>query len=172
MNHEQIQIAKIEKIPILFKGLFPNISDWDTFINHLNDATQQTDQAVRNNIHSTIGLAHYWSQFTITVDEAQDYHKNLKPIIEVLNPLLDNKFHAAFAIISFTIKEPTIGRHSDPYDVFYLQCIGNADWHIEVGYEEKVYELEPGDLLFVPATLTHEVVSKTPRAAISMMFDI
>jgi ribosomal protein L16 Arg81 hydroxylase len=171
MDYEQIQIAKIKKEPILFKGVFPNIITWQEVIDHFNYAIQQPNQAVRDNIHSTVGQAHFWDHYTWTLDNAHLQYPGVTDILKVLDPLLDNNFKTAFAIISLTTVESGIGRHSDQYDVFYLQGMGSVDWHLEVGMEEIVYTLNHGDLLFIPANTTHQVKSNSPRAAISMMFN-
>ena len=172
MNYDQIQLAKINKQPILFKGVFPNIITWQQVIDHFNYALKQNNEGVRNNIHETFGQAHFWSHYTWTLDNAELQHDGIADILKVLDPLLDNNFKTAFAIVSLTTMEPSIGRHSDPYDVFYLQGIGSVDWHLEVGMEEIVYTLNNGDLLFIPANTTHEVKSNTARVGISMMFNL
>lgn len=172
MDRDTIQLAKVNKTPMLFKGIFPNTSSWNNFLKHFNHAIQQNDVAVRDNLHKTFGEAHFWSNYTIMVDNAHLHHPELNSIINVLNSFLDNTFKTAFSIMSFTTIEPTIGRHSDNYDVFYLQCEGEVDWHLEVGTEELIFNLSNGDIIFVPANTTHEVKSLTPRAGISMMFNL
>lgn len=172
MDYDQIQIAKINKTPIVFNGVFPNVVSWQEVIDHFNHSIKQNNQAVRNNIHQTIGQAHFWSNYTWTLDNAHLHFDGVSDTIKVLNPLLDNNFHTAFTIVSLTTNEPSIGRHSDQYDVFYLQGVGSVDWHLEVGMEKIVHTLNNGDLLFVPAGTTHEVKSNTPRVGISMMFNL
>jgi quercetin dioxygenase-like cupin family protein len=171
MNRETIQLAKINKTPILFKGIFPNTSNWSNFINHLDFAMHQDDAAVRDNLHKTVGQAHFWSPYTIMLDNAHLHHKGLKDVLTILGSFLDSEFKTAFGMISFTTMEPTVGRHEDSYEVFYLQCEGAVDWHVQVGMEEQVFRLENGDIIFVPANTTHEVKSITPRAGISIMFN-
>lgn len=172
MDYEQIQLAKIKKEPILFKGVFPNIVSWQEVIDHFNYAIKQPDQGVRDNIHDTVGQAHFWQNYVWTLDNAQLQYPGVVDILKVLNPLLDNNFKTAFAIVSLTDVEPNIGRHVDQYDVFYLQGIGSVDWHLEVGMNEVVHTLQNGDLLFVPEGITHEVRSNSPRVGISMMWNL
>ena len=56
------------------------------------------------------------------------------------------------------------GKHNDPDDVYFWQCQGSTKWVTDYGD----YTLEPGDLIYVPATVNHEVISLTPRAGLSM----
>jgi mannose-6-phosphate isomerase-like protein (cupin superfamily) len=56
------------------------------------------------------------------------------------------------------------GKHNDTEDVYFWQCQGSTKWITDLGE----YTLEPGDVIYVPAGVNHEVISLTPRAGISM----
>ena len=172
MDYDQLQLAKINKEPIVFENAYQDVVSWQLVTKHLATAVQQPNQAVRDNIHKTMGQAHFWSTLTMTLDNAQLYYPKLNSIIEELSNALQTTFKAAFCVSALTTVEPTIGKHEDQYDVFYLQGPGSVNWHVLVGYDTKVYTLNTGDMIFVPAGLTHEIYPREPRAAISMMFNV
>jgi len=172
MNHDQLQLARVNKEPIFFENVYQDVVSWQLVLKHLAIAVQEPNQAVRDNIHRTIGQAHFWHQQTMTIDNAELVYPKLNEIIQELSNYLQTTFKAAFCVTALGTREPTIGKHEDQYDVFYLQGPGSVDWHIMVGYETKVYTLNTGDMIFVPAGLTHEIYPREPRAAISMMFNV
>lgn len=68
----------------------------------------------------------------------------------------------------FSLLVPT--RHSDPVDGFYIQCNGTTTWR--AFYEDNVEEfnVEPGDMLFIPKGIDHSVESTSVRNAVSISF--
>ena len=88
-----------------------------------------------------------------------DEIEKIKPIMKKL------KVNTAHLYMNIAISIQGLGKHKDSMDVYFLQCQGKTKWIIE---EKNVYILEPGDLLFVPKNVWHEVIPLTPRAGISM----
>ena len=76
-----------------------------------------------------------------------------------------------FGAVSLTNKEPTTGKHSDPIDVIYCQFVGSVTWTIFDENKSNVFILNPGDIIYVPKSVVHEVKYSNPRAAISFMFE-
>ncbi len=91
-------------------------------------------------------------------------------------------------MISFASKDAGVGPHIDSYDVFLLQGSGRRRWEIapaggDVSEREgldikmlenfeptEVYELEPGDMLYLPPGVPHNGVSLEPCLTISFGF--
>ncbi|MCA9779483.1 MAG: cupin domain-containing protein, partial [Candidatus Eremiobacteraeota bacterium] len=85
-------------------------------------------------------------------------------------------------MISFAAKDSGVGAHIDSYDVFLLQGSGRRRWEIgealqerEARYKEgldirildnfevtETFELEPGDMLYLPPGVPHNGVSLEP----------
>lgn len=164
--------AKQETEVLHLKGFFPNTPEWFDFINHINDMAQADSTCRNSNSENFIGRVNLWQLLTLTVEDPSEVSfPDFNIYLNKLKSMHPHEFDAAYSIISFTSIEPTTGRHYDPKDVFYFQCIGSVIWKIETAYEVREYLLEPGDVLFVPANLHHEVFSLEPRAAISFTFD-
>ena len=56
------------------------------------------------------------------------------------------------------------GRHNDEVDVYFWQCQGSTKWVMD----DCEYVLEPGDMIYIPRGIYHNVIPLTPRAGISM----
>jgi hypothetical protein len=65
--------------------------------------------------------------------------------------------------LRFSIGDKYIGNHNDPCDVLYWQILGTSYWTIN---DDKVYKLNPGDLLYFNKEDTHRVTQDGPRVAI------
>jgi 50S ribosomal protein L16 3-hydroxylase len=93
-------------------------------------------------------------------------------------------------MISFAAKDAGVGAHIDSYDVFLLQGSGRRRWEIgetltelEACYKEGLdirilenflvtesFELEPGDMLYLPPGVPHNGVSLEPCLTFSFGF--
>ena len=85
--------------------------------------------------------------------------------IQSLKPLFD-KVNCKFAhlYLSLTEVDQTFGPHKDPTDVWFWQGIGKTKWSAL----NKEYILEPGDLIYIPKGIEHNVTALTPRVGVSM----
>ena len=95
--------------------------------------------------------------------------KRLTELHKTINP--NSRCLGYFGAVSFTTKEPTTGKHNDPIDVIYSQFIGSAIWTIYNEEGSESFQLNPGDIIYVPKSVMHEVTSISPRAALSFMFE-
>lgn len=91
-------------------------------------------------------------------------------------------------MVSFAAKESGVGPHTDSYDVFLLQATGRRRWEIAPAGPEwqdregldikmlqnfvptEVFELEPGDMLYLPPGVPHNGVSIEPCLTFSFGF--
>lgn len=167
LTQQDVFDAKLNQTPVLFEKAFPNVPTWDDFIAHINHAYQQPDEIWEPEADvKTIGYVRFWNRLTMAVDHADDWMpKYTDPINNWINAYHPMKRAATFSVIAFTNKDATSGYHFDPCDVFYWQCIGEVDWVFRE--LDMTIKLTPGDIVFVPAGVKHEVFSKTPRAAMS-----
>lgn len=91
-------------------------------------------------------------------------------------------------MVSFAARDSGVGPHIDSYDVFLLQATGRRRWEIAPagpGWEDRegldikmlqnfeateTYELEPGDMLYLPPGVPHNGVSLEPCLTFSFGF--
>lgn len=79
----------------------------------------------------------------------------------------------SFAILNLSGEENITNRHADLTHNLYIQCIGNVTWKVyksQDSNEFSQYELYPGDAIYVPAGVFHEVESSVPRTAVTFGF--
>jgi ribosomal protein L16 Arg81 hydroxylase len=171
MSKEIIKECRDRNSAYVFRNIFTDLPSWEDFFNHISDALETKDYAGGNHgSKEVVGKVNFWSRLTMTLEQpTTKYYKNLDLYANTLQELQDYKLNGYFCAVSITNNEPTTGSHSDPIDVIYLQCIGNVKWNIYKDTTEE-YILGPGDAIYVPAEVMHEVFSLTPRAAISFMF--
>jgi mannose-6-phosphate isomerase-like protein (cupin superfamily) len=173
MDNRNIVIdAKKNNNVFVFKSLFLDVPRWESFLNHLNHSIKIKDENIGNKgAKQVIGGVNFWSNLTLTVEQpSSEYFLQLPNIENTISQMHDG-LSGRFTIISFTDAEPTTGLHNDPVDVFYVQCIGKVIWNIYIDDVHTEYELNEGDVIFVPSGINHEIKSLGPRAALSFMFD-
>ena len=84
--------------------------------------------------------------------------KKLKPLYDKLNIKVSHLY------ISLSTKSEGFGKHNDKVDVWDWQCKGLTFWKGD-NFE---YILNPGDLIYIPKGVNHQVISLSPRAGLSM----
>ena len=152
--------TKLGKQGVLVVNNFFNADySWNNFINSISDAydLSNPDNAVHPN-KEVIGKVNFFQKLTMTLDNINE--TNFPGLQEKINKLTElhetvkpsTKCVGYFGAVSLTTKEPTTGKHYD-----------NA--------ESESFTLNPGDIIYVPKDVMHEVTSLTPRAALSFMFE-
>lgn len=134
-------------------------------------------------------------RYQITVDEIQNLKKrinsistkslpdygivlhnifNIEEVEFILNEIKNNNpnySYSAHAYVSLSKESKTFGKHKDGSDVWYWQCIGSTQWKIFEFNETISYILEPGDIIYVPRGIFHDVIPLSPRVGISFGLD-
>lgn len=162
---------------VVLNNFFNQDYNWDNFINSISDAYDLSDP--KNGIlfgKEVIGKINFFQKLTLTMENINE--TNFPGVEDKANKLTQlhqelskpSKCIGYFGAVSFTTKEPTTSKHNDPIDVIYAQFVGSATWTIFDEDGSDVHVLNPGDIIYVPKTIMHEVTSLTPRAAISFMF--
>jgi mannose-6-phosphate isomerase-like protein (cupin superfamily) len=158
---------------------------WDYFINFVDhcykaDWVKQTEQERKSFIESgrlRKGLLQIWGYFTMFAEnpsERPDIMLNIDGLFDKIESEYGQKKISSFAIVNFSSAENVTNRHNDLTNNFYVQCIGSVIWKIyeSIGsLKYKEYTLNPGDAIFVPAGVSHQVTALEPRAAITMAFN-
>jgi mannose-6-phosphate isomerase-like protein (cupin superfamily) len=76
----------------------------------------------------------------------------------------------AHLFVSLTKFSQTFGKHKDTTDVYYIQALGNMQWNIEEENDIFNYELNEGDMIYIPKQLYHTPIPIGPRVGISIAF--
>ena len=127
------------------KAYNKDVISWEEILENFNDSINNQELIK-------------FKDFGFYVSHRADRIKRLKPVMENLKC---KYAHLYFSVMS---KAKTFGAHKDNLDVWFWQCQGKTKWKVK----RKEYILKPGDLIFVPKGIVHNVTSLTPRAGISM----
>lgn len=173
MNYkDSITQSKAEGIPLVIRHLFTDLPDWDSALDQLNYSIKLIDDTQGNvGAKEIVGAVNFWSKLTLTVEKLNK--KYISQLDNFENTLVNmcSGYCGNFGIISFTDSEPTTGKHNDPVDVIYVQCIGEVVWNTYPEGVHSKHHLFPGDAIFVPSKIDHEIESLGPRMAVSFMFN-
>lgn len=140
------------------KKYFTDVPSWDDIIHNI-DLNIQKQYEIKN--RSSYGIE-IFNIFDINVVDS------ILNEIEKNNP---NKKYSAHAYISLSAKSDTLGKHVDQSYVWFWQCIGKTDWEIFENDKVYHYELSPGDFIYIPKGIFHNVKPLSPRVGISFGVD-
>lgn len=70
---------------------------------------------------------------------------------------------------SFFPSSMSHGIHRDATDVFHWQHLGYTEWNV-YDKETHTYMLKPGDCIFIPKGMYHDIIPLTARAGVSFGF--
>ena len=168
---------------IVLPKYYPGFADkWEYFINFIDYGSQQPMPKKRqediekgeDNSQFRKGLVGFLGYLTIHIDRPkEDFFPGLEDIKSGLVSVFNKNLTGSLAVISLSSSEKKIHMHEDETDNLYIQCVGSVTWRVYVGDSEKYieYELGPGDLIFVPSGISHEVFPNEARCAIVFAFD-
>ena len=115
-----------------------------------------------------------------------NYMPQIRQFIDLINPLLINNNWALKNLMNFICEKNTTYPHKDPQDVLIWTCIGSVEYRIyddiEVEYETPILDIKnlkyqtfltkPGDIIFIPGGVIHQVIISEPRASIILDFSL
>jgi hypothetical protein len=83
----------------------------------------------------------------------------------------EKNLHSFCAIyFSFFPYAESHGNHCDDTDLFHWQQVGQTQWKITEDGKKYVYTLNPGDCIFIPEGVHHDVHPLTSRIGLSFGF--
>ena len=161
---------------------YPN--EWAEFINFLSDSYSAREPEILE-IHKEDfmkggrvrrGLVQIWGYMTFFPENPTGrWFKNYDAMKAQIEADYGGKTsRSSFCVINLSPSENITNRHNDLTHNLYVQCIGSVTWKIYESLtspEFESYDLEPGDAIWVPFGVSHEVVAKTPRTAITIAFN-
>jgi hypothetical protein len=179
-----IKEAKDNNNYVLYKAHSPIVPEWqdllesmDLSYQHYKDGPKEDPRMISSNIlifNKLDPVVFNWPDFKDAnlVSAAEN-------TITAIKDIMGQDFSFSKIIMNFVGKEQDYYIHKDDHDVISWHCIGNVEWrfyrNIDDSYLEKThadsveYEsviLNPGDIMFVPAGLVHQVIIEKPRASL------
>lgn len=169
---EQItKAAQDNKATVLRQAIPVEIlPDWIEFLNCLNASAKDDDPDYFNPDFvkagkKLVGLIHFWGEFNLVTSKTKGFFKNMPQYKELVTSIYDGVCTDITMVLSVTDWDKSSTRHHDDADVMNLQCLGKTKWLVAPAYEgpDEEFILDPGDIIYVPKRLWHEVSAIGPR---------
>lgn len=186
---KEILDAKQSNEIVLFRNILPVVPSWDEFISNLNYKfnTKKTIDIYDERFAGDVLIYNRLDPISFTKPTIRNpYLLNIidktLDVYNLLTKISNNNISYIKSIINFVGNESKYYIHSDNHDVISWHCIGQVEWRIYKTLEQEhppstetsepyeSYILNPGDVLFVPGGIVHQVVVTEPRA--SILFNI
>ena len=169
---------------VLYKAHSPIVPEWqdllesmDLSYQHYKDGLKDDPRMASSNIlifNKLDPVVFNWLEF-----KDANLVSTAENTITAIRDIMGRDFSFSKIVMNFLGKEQDYYIHKDDHDVISWHCIGNVEWrfykNIDDSYLEKThadlveYEsviLMPGDVIFVPAGLVHQVIIEKPRASL------
>jgi len=167
--------AKEKGEVLLLKNFMPDVPTWDSFINNLyNKAHSETLSHFTHERHlNDVAIYNYLDLFVSHAANENDSNgiDNLQNVVNYFKENLGFEFFNIKSLINFAGHENSYWVHTDGHDVISWHCIGNVEWRIHKDGAFESIVLNPVDILFCPAGVSHEIIVYKPRASIIFDFN-
>ena len=156
--------------PLFFEGVLKphQIPSWQEVIDDLNISAKTPSKPDRDWVpkqHGRVDIYDDFKYISILKETTSDKVKKIGDLAETFN---DAGITSYTTIVSLTDSDPDTGPHFDESHVFNFQLIGKTIWTFHHPDGVQSFELKPGDFVFIPDGLVHEVKSLTPRVSLSI----
>ena len=181
------QECKEKNIPYLFKSICNETPSWEEFIAHINDQYHNKRIAVvpSNPYRERFirGVLFKNPLYLNVLEPSSQWYKTIDSFFDLFNQIIPYRGFALSAYINFSKEEPS-EFHFDETDNLYWQCIGETDWEFYVNKKrsfdnlekfEKEYikfKVSPGDVVYIPRGMMHNVKTSGPRGALQFKYNI
>jgi hypothetical protein len=187
---DKIIEASNNKTYALFRGLCKDVPNWSDFIENFDyNYNRDKDKNKNNPDHRYITdkIVVYNKFDPIIFGAIKDkttrlFYKSLKASIPI-EGLIKKKASSIKSIMNFLGNEQEYWIHSDDHDVISWHCVGTVEWRFyknlkeedmdKISIEGAEYDsvlLEPGDVVYVPAGVVHQIINNKPRASLIFQY--
>jgi 50S ribosomal protein L16 3-hydroxylase len=124
------------------------------------------------------------THWTLLVQEVNRHVPDIADLMDQFNFI--PSWRLDDVMISYAVPQGSVGPHTDSYDVFLLQAYGQRRWHISHDISEfqpdlelkilqrfqaeQTWDLDPGDMLYLPPNIAHHGVALNECMTISIGF--
>lgn len=187
---DKIIEALNNKTYALFRGLCKDVPNWSDFIENFDYNYNRDKDKDKNNpdhryITDNILVYNKFDPIVFAAIEGKDspmFDKSLEASVAI-EALIKKKASEIKSIMNFLGNEQEYWIHSDNHDVISWHCVGTIEWRFYKNLKEEDMEkisiegaeydsvvLEPGDVVYVPAGVVHQVINNKPRASLIFQY--
>lgn len=174
-TYEEVKEALDNGVTTHLKNQIIILPEWSDFIKSIDTAISEPPKNQRvNEGFEQIGNVLFFDKLAIGIDHSQTYNypglKEMKEYIEKFNL----EVVKSYSFINFSSFQKTVGEHKDDVAAVYVQIINSVKWVIytsdDVNNRESTeFILNPGDVIFKPKGVYHEVIPFMPRVGMSFV---
>ena len=169
LTPDDIKKSLSSSIPVYGKQQIKTLPDWSDFINNINTASKETSVVGKAPYENFDRINHvrFYNKLTFGIDYSDRYpYAGLEEMKEYIRSLGLDPF-VTMSFMGLSDSQSTTGRHCDQCSIMYIQAVNSVKWVVVCDGVEMEYILDPGDVLFIPEGLFHEIFSFMPRAGLS-----
>ena len=167
--------AKSERKGAFIENAYEDVPSWTDFLTCIFEEVQVANPQLAQNMEygsdvnerplgNVIVTEDYY--FSPQVCELNKYFKTALPLYDYFKNSVG--LHFALSGPKVSLGPRYVAPHNDKWDAFTLQCQGTTTWTLtDPETKEKVeYFMKPGDILFFPQEIHHEISCTEPRAGL------
>jgi hypothetical protein len=182
IDMDKIEQALHDKNYVLFESHSPIVPEWQDFIDNMNqsfNSFKEKSEDSRWACESILLLNKFDPVIfgSLMLEDTKLFSSTKRTILDI-ESMTGLNLSRAKSILNFVAKEHDYYIHKDEHNVLSWQCIGSVEYRLykniddldlEKAESSSTYEsviLNPGDIIFLPAGLAHQVVVTEPRATL------
>lgn len=148
--------SKSSNTPFVIKNFYKPMFDWNFAIEFLNKC--MTD--LEPNCYITKHGDYYF-----ILQPSDEYMYVYSEYYELLNSShVDGVISVPVILVSILNNVQNLGKHEDALDQMHLAISGSSHWTIS---DQDEVDLSPGDFIFLPVGISHNVISNTARIGLT-----
>ena len=159
LQRSEFQTAYTESKHYYFGCVLPDVPTWDEVFVNL-ECSVLDDVYIKN-----------LPQYGIVTHAGERYMPKVKAFQDAIAKEFNYDKVSSHVYIALTKMFQSFGDHKDVSDVLFWQIIGETTWVVTDRGVKHQYKLTPGDVIYVPQQMYHQVISNTPRVGISIGMD-
>lgn len=174
---EHFKKAKDNKEVILFKNFQEVKITWEDALKFIFDECSIPNEGLKKNKNvDSLGNVQIQDKFWLApqTNYLFDRFDGISELLYKVNGNKENKECSRYKIgtcncdlvwhmqgLRMSLSPRHVSDHNDPWDILYWQVLGTSFWKIN---NDKVYQLNPGDMLYFSQEDSHAVWCEGPRA--------
>jgi hypothetical protein len=176
-NHDLCEFVgnhkpKIQEVTV-FRNAFPITPSWEAFVKYKNEKSNSLNPGATT--VRLLGSNGFCNILSNNLEEHIEFFPESRPYWNTVQKALWCCFLPDIYTLISTNSSGLSGsaRHRDHNDAIHWNCIGSSFWQIYGEDGSVKYEiLYPGDVLYIPFPLEHEVTSMTQKRACILMSNV
>ncbi len=163
--------AVLDHKPLILENIYPTVPSWERVLKNIDYTYNNNKKSI--SIYNKMDLICFNALASVVSEDGTIYydHNGLIPesdyLVKTLNEVIGKEAVGGKALINLVSNEADYWMHADDHDVISWQVLGKVEYRFSESKEAKPYlihVLNPGDVVYIPTGVFHEVSILEPRA--------